>query len=108
MNDEYSLTETLTNKIFRWKPVYRKIIPISATSIDANYDVSSLNIELLVSITNLMIRDSDWTYFSEWYNGSTTSELQAHLYLWTNNLSIRISDGTSYSWDIVLEYTKNP
>lgn len=102
VKDIYSQEETLTNKVFLGKPVYRKVILIestvrSKTSIDTGIDLSYIN--RIVSIEDLVVDKLIYEFTSN-YSQFWIDKNSRNLYYYHNS-----SSGHN-GIQLILEYTK--
>ena len=118
--DEYSLTETLTNKTYLGKPVYRKVIKdvLEATPI-TSLNVGSLNIEKLTSKTILIdggygayVSNHVFNEYSKINVVSVDNDIYGHNNIIKIHHYLKNSDGvetailTGKNYELTLEYTK--
>ena len=114
LKDAYSTTETLTNKTFLNKPVYRKVIPFSSLSSSTRVSHNINNFGILVDVSGRFTRSDtvgssypliklevDSTFFTQWYFGiESVSTTEVNFSIGTSILP-KIDSGY-----IILEYTK--
>jgi len=111
--DVYSAEETLTNKIWMWKPVYRRVIQDLSTTVNNSWtNVSYPDYDWTVVeyiLNSEVIWKKDWSYYWwDWYSYTIMDTNRALLsvikkdyfryYLWA------LQPPTSV--DIIIEYTK--
>ena len=107
VNDDYNLTETLTNKTFLWDPVFRKVINVWTTTSNIWKTVAHniTNINRVISVWYSQKR-IDWLHLNEsasydnWSHGRRVSMDGTNLYVLLNV----DSSGDVYA---IIEYTKN-
>jgi hypothetical protein len=107
--DIYSEEETLTNKVWKGKPVYRKLVTASHTYGDTAdwqscpYDDAPTNVETLVSGV-LVGGDEDTSWRREDDVTAGRYMIGETDYRWLNNISF--NKDYVFTVEIVLEYTK--
>ena len=106
VKDEYSTTETLTNKVYKWKPVYRKIININVSSSDwyNDYSTNVINPDIM-RVEDYIYYMWSWTVWESLSSDSASSSS----YMYINNYNIRIFHDwafNSQNVDVIVEYTK--
>ena len=100
VNDEYTTSETLTNKIFLWKPVYRQVMSLWAKSATTHVIAHGIS-----DIDEIINAQSFVKYGGEYYgNGSSYSGRR--LWVWPTNLTIDLNVAFD-DVKVILEYTKN-
>lgn len=120
INDIYSTKETLTNKVFMGKPVYRKVlpiddyhVPISPNAVYKNTQVISEDLDEITYYTYIGIENgekiftpADSFYTANWskWGWCTKSTKTCSLGIRQNNTSVPAYDITNLKFTV--EYTK--
>lgn len=118
IQDVYSTTETLTNKIWTDnKPIYRKVIETTnaqctttGTLVDKNVSVSSLNIDTMTDLRLKLDVSDNFVGFDFVFGGNdATNGTRCYYDIANDNIVIR-NGNTGYNVaniTLILEYTKS-
>lgn len=104
VNDDYSTTETLTNKVWiDWNPIYRKVINISNLTAGSHTithwltTFTIVNYAMYTKNSAWIVTWPSWSYF----NWSPSYMVN----VWPTTINYYLDDNKA-SWFILIEYTK--
>lgn len=101
VQDEYSTSETLTNKVWLWQPVYRKVYNLPTFNTWLNTLAHWLTNFTVVNYYYSAINTSSYTTWPAWSNWAFMALISS------THIRYYLDDNSRTSWFIVLEYTKN-
>lgn len=106
VKDEYELNETITNKIWLWKPVYRKVIDCGSFAWNKNCPTNISGVDLMW-VADFV--ENDWAgQISGWASSHYITWTQARMVYITAYNQIYIQWYSAYTrhFYVTVEYTK--